>query len=332
MKKIKVIFATLFMVFAVQMFASSVAVEVQAATVKKTTVTATPTAIPTKAPQKKKTGLYKEKGKYYYYVNGKKIKNQWKTVKGKRYYFGSKYYAVTYHNKIGGKIYVFDTAGKLLTGKNSRIVNVGKNSYYLNKYGNPSKGWLYVNKNLYYADSWGRFLKNRTYEGIKFNAKGQAVKSDNRTLKLKCMEIVKNNTNSKMSKSQKLRACWNYVIRNTYYSSRYYPSLGQNNWWRTTALRTLSTRGGNCYGYACEFAALAREIGYDPYVVCGRVPGSRDGAADGYTRHSWVIINGYHYDPEGQAAGWHTGVYGSGSYGMSHQIQKKVNFSTGKGN
>lgn len=30
-----------------------------------------------------------------------------------------------------------------------------------------------------------------------------------------------------------------------------------------------------------------------------------DGAWDGYTRHS------YHYDPEGQAKGWHTGVYGT---------------------
>ena len=43
-----------------------------------------------------------------------------------------------------------------------------------------------------------------------------------------------------------------------------------------------------------------------------------DGAWDGYTRHS------YHYDPEGQAKGWHTGVYGTYGYGMAHQIQKKV--------
>ena len=77
---------------------------------------------------------------------------------------------------------------------------------------------------------------------------------------------------------------------------------------------------------------LAREIGYDPYVVCGRVPGTRDGAGDGFTRHSWVIINGLHYDPEGQAKGWHTGVYGSYSYGMDNQIQKTVNFRTGRGN
>ena len=51
-----------------------------------------------------------------------------------------------------------------------------------------------------------------------------------------------------------------------------------------------------------------------------------DGAWDVYTIHS------YHYDPEGQAKGWHTGVYGTYGYGMAHQIQKKVNFRTGSGN
>ena len=153
-----------------------------------------------------------------------------------------------------------------------------------------------------------------------------------RSLKLECMGVGKNITNSKMSQSQKLRACWNYVVSRTYYSSAYYPNLNQNNWWRATARRTLATGRGNCYGYACAFAALAREIGYEPYVICGRVPGSRDGAGDGYTRHSWVIINGLHYDPEGQAKGWHTGVYGSYGYGMDNQIQKKVNFRTGSGN
>ena len=40
------------------------------------------------------------------------------------------------------------------------------------------------------------------------------------------------------------------------------------------------------------FAAMAREIGYNPYVVLGRVSGTRDGAADGLTSHGWVIIDG----------------------------------------
>ena len=61
MKKIKVFLMAVLMVLAVQICAVSVSCEVQAAT-------ATTTAA------KKKTGLYKEKGLYYYYVNGKKIK------------------------------------------------------------------------------------------------------------------------------------------------------------------------------------------------------------------------------------------------------------------
>ena len=39
--------------------------------------------------------------------------------------------------------------------------------------------------------------------------------------------------------------------------------------------------GGNCYGFASAFAALAQEVGYEPYMVYGYVPGSRDGRADG---------------------------------------------------
>uniref|UniRef100_UPI004026142E hypothetical protein n=1 Tax=Blautia sp. TaxID=1955243 RepID=UPI004026142E len=110
MKRLKLFFMAMVMLFAVQICTVSVTCETQAAT--------------TTATVKKKTGLYREKGKYYYYTKGRKIRNQWKTVKGKRYYFGPKYYALTYHNKIGSRIYVFDTAGRLLNGKTSRIVNM----------------------------------------------------------------------------------------------------------------------------------------------------------------------------------------------------------------
>ena len=76
-----------------------------------------------------------------------------------------------------------------------------------------AKGWLCLpDRNLYYADSWGRFYKNRTLEGIRFNGKGQAVKNDMRSLKLHCIGVVQNITRSGMSKSQKLQACWSYVI------------------------------------------------------------------------------------------------------------------------
>ena len=41
---------------------------------------------------------------------------------------------------------------------------------------------------------------------------------------------------------------------------------------------------GNCYGIASSVAAIAKELGYEPYVIT--IP-------DG---HSFVMINGLYYD------------------------------------
>ena len=81
-----------------------------------------------------KSGLKKEKGKYYYYEKGKKVQNTWKTIKTKengktvscRYYFGKngaayaagksygKYNVAV--KKIKGVQYGFDTRGRLVKG------------------------------------------------------------------------------------------------------------------------------------------------------------------------------------------------------------------------
>lgn len=69
-----------------------------------------------------------------------------------------------------------------------------------------------------------------------------------------------------------------------------------------------------------------KRFGYEPVVVCGKVPGGRDGSPDGYTRHCWAMINGRHYHSEAQYAGWGKGIYGYGNYPISHRIQKIVKF------
>lgn len=81
-----------------------------------------------------KTGLQRENGKVYFYQNGQKVRNTWKTVKeikkGKsvvsRYYFGSngaayagrKIYGtnVPAIKLINGKYYGFGTEGRMLRG------------------------------------------------------------------------------------------------------------------------------------------------------------------------------------------------------------------------
>lgn len=81
-----------------------------------------------------KSGLKKENGKYYYYVNGKKVTNTWKTVKTEkngqtvsyRYYFGKDGAAYAGKTEYGVKepsirkiqdvLYGFDVYGRMIKG------------------------------------------------------------------------------------------------------------------------------------------------------------------------------------------------------------------------
>lgn len=78
------------------------------------------------AKKVKKNGLKYEKGNYYYYRNGVKVKKKWVTIKGYRYYFGAggaayrgkKNYGVNEYKvaKIGKYYYGFDLKGRMLRG------------------------------------------------------------------------------------------------------------------------------------------------------------------------------------------------------------------------
>ncbi len=274
-------------------------------------------------------GLVVNGNRISYYSKGQKVKNCWKKCNGYRYYFNQKGYAVRGGNKIGGKVYVFDENARQINNKTNRMVTVGSDLYYItNQYGRPATGYFIYKNNLYYANSKGKCYRNksREYGQLQFGSNGKAKRNYDALLKMKVMSIVSRITNSNMSQSQKLRACWNYVVNNFSYGGPD-PNLNSKGWARSEALRMLNTGYGNCYGFSCTFGALAREIGYSPYMMCGRVPGSRDGASDGYTRHCWVRINGLYYDPEAQYAGWMRGVYGYSYYPISHQIQKVVSFN-----
>lgn len=276
----------------------------------------------------KKNGFYLEgKGKLCYYKNGKKIKRTWKTVKGKRYYFGQSGYACIGPCKVGSNLYLFKVTGALYTKKKAGFVSVQGNTYYVNKEGKQKTGWFSVGKYMYYADSKGRILKNRTYQGIKLDDKGRAKYSLDLETMMKTRKILNSITTSKMTKVQKLSVCYNYLARNGGfgYSTAYYPNLKASKWYLTTANRMLTLKRGNCYSFACAFAAFAKEIGYTPYLMCGRVPGTRDGAGDGFTRHCWVMINGRHYDPEGSFAGW-GGCFDSAGFTTVYTLQQKVEY------
>ncbi len=272
-------------------------------------------------PHPVKNGLVKMDGKYYYYQNGKKVTRCWKKLNNnRRYYFGWNGVAYRGSREVDGKRYIFNQWAQVAEPKgNLAVVTVDGVKYIADKSGAPRKGFQIFASNLWYADAKGKVLVSDTVDGIKFGKDGKAIAGTNRSLKIRCMQIVSQITNSSMSQSTKLRACWNYVVGGHIHYAGIYPNLGQAGWQRSLALTALTQGAGNCYGFACAFAALAKEVGYSPYVIYGRCPGSRDGAADGYTRHSWTRINGLNYDPEAQYAGWAPGIYGT-SYAAGYVI------------
>lgn len=206
------------------------------------------------------------------------------------------------------------------------IVEIDGEPCYVTAGGKVSEGWKVLDGRLYYSDADGSLKCSETYEGITFGKDGAAESNTDAKLKIRVIQIIDSVTDDTMTKSEKLSACWGYVTKGNISYAGKYPDLNADGWQRAMALDTLTSGSGNCYGFACAFAALAEGVGYSPEVICGRVSGSRDQAADGLTRHSWVMIDGCHYDPEAQWAGWCPGIYGNGSYPVTHTVQKTVTF------
>lgn len=274
-------------------------------------------------------GLVKTGGAYYYYSGGKPVKNTWKTINKAKYYFDKNGRAEIWQAEIKGVYYFFRENGKLYCPKKPTLISSNKYTFYVDKNGQTLKGWRIIGGKLYYfTKGMGRMVKDRECKGIIFTKSG-AAKNDNATkLKLTTMSIVSDITNNSMTKSQKLYKCWQYVSGGRFRYAGKYPNMNKKGWYINLALDMFQTHTGNCYGFACAFAALAKEVGYKPILLCGRIriAGGRDHAPDGYTRHSWVKIDNHHYDPEGQYAGWCRGIYKYSNYPYRYQIQKSIEF------
>ncbi|MDY3920167.1 MAG: hypothetical protein SOZ59_14440 [Candidatus Limivivens sp.] len=103
-----------------------------------------------------KKGLKKENGKYYYYVNGKKLKSSWKTIGSYRYYFGKDGSAYTGRKKISGTYYYFASNGRM---QKSCIQKVNGKYYYFDSKGRMKKSaWVTCKKYKYYLSSNGAAL------------------------------------------------------------------------------------------------------------------------------------------------------------------------------
>ena len=266
------------------------------------------------APSSVMEGLIVVGNHLLYAENGQRIRNDWRTIDGHSYYFGKNGAAVKGLCRIHGKWYVFDAHGRLADGVDIRIITVDGSRYFVDKKGHPISGWQIYNGQLYYAHTEPEgfsIVTSGSFDRIDFDERGRAVESTNRALKIRTMEILPQITTPDMDRAAKLRACWNYVCSSRFSYFGNYPDMNDPNWPRQLAWEFFSQGGGNCYGFAVSFCALAHEIGYDPVVVHGLCPGSRDRRPDGLTRHCCLSIDGLYYDPEGTYAGWAAGIYGT---------------------
>lgn len=136
-----------------------------------------------------KNGLVKSGSAYYYYINGKKLQNAWKTVGGKRYYFTKSGKAATYAYKVKGSYYVFSKKGVLQKGSATRLVTVGSRVYRVAKSGKAVKGWN--SAKTQYCDKTGRLLCGVWLVGSKLYAAGSdGVYDAERTAALRAATVV----------------------------------------------------------------------------------------------------------------------------------------------
>ena len=105
-----------------------------------------------KALKSGKDGLVKQKGAYYFYKAGKKLKSTWKKYKGKKYYFKSNGKAAVGSVKIKGTYYVFNKKGVLQKGDGIHFVKVNGVKYRVKASGKAASGWADGGTRCYLPD------------------------------------------------------------------------------------------------------------------------------------------------------------------------------------
>lgn len=288
-------------------------------------ITPTPTVIPDKpqngwntmADGRKKyyrqgrylTGLVTISQKQYFFdKNGYLLSNAWGTLGSKKYRTNKN--GTIIKNKlitVDKNVYYMDKngvmakgwktfkAGKSYFGSNGARVTglkkIGKNRYYFNKKGIMQTGTKEADGTTYYLNEKG--ILQATKKGSKYyRANGKKMDKvqaqDFETLQT-AKSIIAKITTSRMSKTEKLKKCFDWVISKPYVTHRGFSNF--SGWPAVYANDHFLRNGGNCFSDAAAFAYLAKGLGYKNVYVCVDSDGSRG------LGHSWAEINGLVYDP-----------------------------------
>ena len=122
----------------------------------------------------------------------------------------------------GGYRYYYNQKGKKVKNK---VKQIGNFRYSFDKKGRMQTGWqIFGSKKAYFSQKSGKMLVNKKVNGIKIGKSGyvklsKTEQKEQKTLE-KAKQILAKITTSKMSKSQKLYAAFQYMTSRANFSYR----------------------------------------------------------------------------------------------------------------
>lgn len=229
-----------------------------------------------------------------FYYNGK-LANGLITVNGKSFNFENGTLRTGYQ-KINGKTYYYNSAGILQ--KNGIV-------------GSEKDGYCYADKNGVIDFTYRNGVTSGGYDWLVVDGKAYKVEDENDEVLFKALKLVDYICDRDMSKSEKLRACFDYLQDDNYTElNPRIPDYTGMDWPIIYANDIFDDDQGNCLSFAAAFAYMAVAIGYDEVYGC------HSGG------HGWCEINNLVYDPE-----WGMHNFDYSYYGMSYDEDCDVGYA-----
>ena len=163
----------------------------------------------------------------------------WYTKQGHTWYFNKQGKRVTGWKIIKGKKYYFRTSGRYR--------------------GTVVTGWMKQGNAWYWFSKKGVYHPERSANASR--ASDSTGSARQKTIR-RAKAIVASITNSKMSKAQKLRVCFEYVMKSYTGRRPRTPHYKGTDWPVVYANDMFLDGSGNCFSYAAAFAYMAKACGY----------------------------------------------------------------------
>lgn len=223
-----------------------------------------------------------------------------------------------WYKAADGSFYYINKKGQ----KSKGLVQINGKKYYFDQNGCQKTGWRKIKSNYYYFTiangKKGAMAVSTEINGIRLRADGTAKLNSYSREKLPLLwqasQLADQITTPRMSKTQKLQACFAFV-RDRYADFQMGGFRKSARWDMTYAriglMANPRSRRADCYVIGCTFAYLANALGFKVYAISSG-------------KHGWAEIGGKIYDPAFARASNKDSFFGM-NYNMSG-VQGRPNF------